>query len=125
MQGTANAFTPDANVLATMTGKKGATQMAPTYGATTSLDWERGLFRRVTTTSAIGNSTINAPTVAPDGTEWTVEIANDAGGARTITFGTNFRATATVGGTASKSIFVKFISNGVIWIEAWRSTAAA
>ncbi len=124
MQGSANAFTPDANKLAALTNKGSPNLVAPTYAATITIDPDAGMFQLITTTSAIGNATLNALSVGKPGAMLELEIANDASSARTITFGTNFRSTGTVVGTASKSILVSFRSNGTKWMEVARSASA-
>jgi hypothetical protein len=122
MQGTKTAFDADPNALAMTTGNWDGPVNQPTYAATMTLDPTTGPYLQVITT-AIGAATLNAASGGYYGQEWEIEIANDAGGARTITFGTNFRPSATVVGTASKSIIVRFRSNGVAWLETHRGVA--
>lgn len=129
MQGTANIFTADANMLAQMTGKGNmplVLVVTPTnpynIAGTTLLDETAGLFQQLIT--GAGNTTLNTITVGKPGQQLYLEIANDAGGARTITFGANFRPTAaTAVGTASRSMMFQFMSNGVKWMEMSRTTA--
>jgi hypothetical protein len=52
----------------------------------------------------------------------TVVIINDATSGKTITFGTNFKPTATLVGTASKTATVSWLSDGTNWYEVGRST---
>ena len=100
--------------------------VVPTYANPVPLatDPTQPGFVDVTTTAGVGNATINASTGGNEGDLLVIRINNDAGAARTVTFGTNFRPTATVVGTASKAITVWFISNGVAWVEAFRGVAA-
>lgn len=108
-----------------MTGSGAPTALySPTYAATVSLDPRASPLCSITTTSAIGNATLNAVTVGQVGQNWTILINNDATLARTITFGTNFRSSGTVTGTTSKAIAVEFVSDGTVWYEMGRSSAA-
>lgn len=129
MQGSATAFTPDANFLAAETGRGNMPLVAlpsaslPYNIAGASLiDENAGPFQQVTT--GAGNTTYNTVGVGKPGQRLELEFANDAGGARTITFGANFRPTAaTLVGTASKSMLIGFRSNGVKWMEQYRTVA--
>lgn len=128
MQGPNNIFQADANMLAAMTGR-GAPNLVQVItasnpyniGGTTLLDENAGMFQQLTT--GAGNTTLNTLTVGKPGQALIVEIANDAGGPRTITLGANFRGTGNVVGTASKSILLEFVSNGVKWMEMSRTAA--
>lgn len=129
MLGPMNIFGADANMLAQITGMHPnglvqAIQPSLPYniGGTTVIDDDNGIFQQLVT--GAGNTTLNTDEVGKAGQLLILEIANDAGGARTITFGGNFRVTAaTVVGTASKSILMGFISNGVKYMELFRTTA--
>ena len=74
----------------------------------------------VAATSA--TSTINAAGPGQFG-QLLIVIVSDTGGV-TITFGTNFKATATVNPTTGKSIVVAFVSDGVAFREFSRSASA-
>lgn len=126
MDGTNTIFSCDRNKAAQLLAgiQTNTPVVAPTYSATISLDPSQALFQQITTTSAIGNATINASDAGKFGQLLVMEIANDSGGARTITFGTNFRSTGTLVGTASKSYVLIFFSNGTSWLEASRSVGA-
>lgn len=124
MNGPANAFSHDFNMIAALTGRCPPNLIAPTYAATMTVDDDAGMFQQINTTSAVGNATVNCDDPGSPGQLLILEIANDAGGARTITFGTNFRSTGTVVGTASKSILVAFMSNGTKYMEIARSASA-
>jgi hypothetical protein len=89
-----------------------------TYAATISLDVTRPNIHKLTAT---GNATIDASGAGVAGQEITVLIANDAT-PRTITFGTNFRPSGTLVGTASKAATVRFVSDGTAWYESGRTT---
>lgn len=129
MQGSSNAWTADANMLAQLTGKGNlpiplvVTATNPyNIAGTTLVDETAGLYQQLNT--GAGNTTINTVTVGKPGQLLVLEIANDAGAARTVTFGANFRPTAaTIVGTASKSMMVGFMSNGVKWMELFRTIA--
>ena len=71
-----------------------------------------------------GNTTLDSDEVGVPGQLLIIEIANDAGGARTITLGAKIRGQGNIVGTASKSIILALMSNGVKWMELFRSTAA-
>lgn len=92
-----------------------------TYAATISLDVTLAALHKTTTVHATGDATINASAAGTAGMRLWVLIVNDGTGAKTITFGTNFRASATVVGTVSKAAVVMFISDGTAWFEVSRS----
>jgi hypothetical protein len=121
-------FAPNADLVAQLTGSG---QPVPgtvlaTYVASGNTDITALLqyTRYVRIITATGNSTVISSFVASPGGLLFVQIDNDSGGARTITFSTGFRATGTVVGTASKAIVVAFVSDGTNWIEYARSVAA-
>jgi hypothetical protein len=93
-----------------------------TYAATVSLDVTKGRLHTVTTTSAVGNATINASGKGFAGQELVLVITNDATAGRTITFGTNFLPSGTLVGTTSKAAVVTFVSNGTSFYEKSRTT---
>lgn len=95
----------------------GLTFSTPTYSLNTA---DPGLYIGTTGAGAI---TINATTGGVAGQTLELMITNDAGGARTVTFGTNFRSTGTLTGTASKVMLMEFWSDGTNWIEASRTVA--
>lgn len=122
------AFSPNADMTAQITGSGQPVPgtLAPTYVASGSTDITAILqySRYVEITTATGNSTVISSFVSTDGGRLVISIANDASGARTITFGTGFRSTGTVVGTASKVILVEFVSDGSTWNELCRSASA-
>lgn len=96
------------------------------YAASINIDPSRGLYQKVSTTAAVGNATLTISDKGRWGEYIDIEIANDAGGARTITFGTGFTAaTSTLVGTISKSAVISFRSNSSTWVEAYRSTGGS
>lgn len=124
MNGTANAFTPDANKLAALTGKgtPNPKSVQLTSGGTDTLDPDFGMTQLLTT--AAGNTTIAALNVGLPGQRLSLVVTNDAGGARTLTFSTDyFRTTATLVGTASKVRTIEFVSDGTKWNEVSRTAA--
>lgn len=139
MAGTNNTpYTPDSDIVAQIsgTGNKspgytGASTVgagfSPVYASTIELApfLQKSRFILITTTSAVGAATITAAFVAPAGCQLNVQIANDAGGARTITFGTGFRPVSTVVGTASEIFVVEFVSDGITWNESGRAGPTA
>lgn len=121
------AFSPNADKVAQITGSGVAipTNITPTYAATIALDsiLIGSNFVLVVTTS-LGAATLTTGYVPNAGAQASIQINNDAGGARTITFGTGFRSTGTVTGTQSKAILVTFTSDGTTWNEDGRTSAA-
>lgn len=91
------------------------------YAAAITLDVGLASFHKVTTVHATGNATINASAEGRAGTSMWVMIENDATTGKTITFGTRFRPSATVVGTASKTAVLQFVSDGKEWFEASRT----
>jgi hypothetical protein len=122
------AFSPNPDKVAQITGSGQPVpgSVIPTYAATTSLDpvLTYSNFVNVVTNSTVGNATLTTGYVFNAGAQITVQISNDSGGARTITFGTGFRSTGTVVGTASKAILVTFTSDGTTLNEDGRTSAA-
>jgi len=126
------AFSPNPDLVAQVTGSgqpapgAGTTGLAPTYASSIELapTLQYSRFVAINTTSGVGNATITAAYVAQAGARLVVQINNDAGGARTITFSTGFRVTGTVVGTASKAILVGFCSDGTTWNEVSRTSSA-
>ena len=114
----------NSDLIAQTSGSGVAVPYAPTYAASVTVDVGVTSYANVVTTSAIGNASILASSGGLPGQRLSVIIANDSGGARTITFTTNFRATGTVVGTASKVIAVGFVSDGSKFIEQSRSASA-
>jgi hypothetical protein len=135
MAGTLNTpFTPDADITAQLTGSgrpnpgfNGAATIgagySPVYAASIDIApiLQKSRFVLITTTAGVGNATITSSFVAPAGALLQIQIANDSGAARTITFSTGFRTTATVVGTASKIFLVDFTSDGTTWNEGGRA----
>lgn len=77
-----------------------------------------------TATTVTSNTTYNhTSAVGPVGTVLEFYMTNDATSGRTVTFGTNFKATGgTLVGTISKSFRIKFVSDGTNWVEESRAT---
>lgn len=112
-------------MLTALTGRGAPNLIAPnslyTVGGTTTIDDDAGLFQQINT--GAGNTTLNTDDAGTPGQLLVLEIANDAGGGRTITLGGNFRGTGNIVGTASKSIMIGFMSNGVKYMELFRTAA--
>lgn len=140
MSGTNNtAWSPDADLTAQITGSGKATPgyngptsigagFVPVYAATIELApfLMKSRFINITTTSGVGNATLTCALVPPTGGAlMTIQIANDASAARTITFGTGFRSTATIVGTASDIFVIGFVFDGLTWNEAFRAGPSA
>jgi hypothetical protein len=116
-------------MLCALTGT-GAPNLVPVVSAsnlyniagTTAVDEDAGMYQQLIT--GAGNTTIQPLTVGQAGQLLVLEIANDAGLARTVTLGSNIRGTATtLVGTASRSMMLGLMSNGVKWMEIFRTTA--
>jgi hypothetical protein len=93
-----------------------------TYATTISLNPNLGGMYTTTTINATGNATINATTPGVAGQNFTLIVYNDATSGKTITLGTNFRASATLVGTSSKAAAISFYSDGTNWLEISRQT---
>ena len=131
------AFAPNADLTAQFTGSGApvpgwtgpasvATGFVPFYAAVIDLAPILQVTRwiNIVTTAGVGNATINCSAVPPAGCKVSLQVNNDAGAARTITFGTGFRTTAaTLIGTASKIMIITFISDGITLNEEDRTIA--
>jgi hypothetical protein len=91
----------------------GLPYQAVAHASTISWDPTAGLVTKITPTGA---ETINALSGGIAGQRATFLFAAD-GSARTITFGTNFAASATVVRGASLRASIEFVSDGTTWIE--------
>lgn len=122
------AFSPNPDITAqlTGTGQPVPGNVTATYVPSGNTDITSILrfSRFVAMTTATGNSTVLTSYVPNAGGLLTVQVTNDASGARTITFGTGFRATGTLVGTNSKILLVSFASDGTTWNETGRSVGA-
>lgn len=96
------------------------------YGATIN-DTVGRHKRSIRDIALTGNATINVAAAAGEsleiGDELLYRLANDAAAARTVTFGTGFKAVSTVVGTESKSINVLFMYDGANFVEVCRTAA--
>ena len=119
----------NADLVAQLSGMGNAVagSVSPTYAATTVLDtvMQYSRYIKIVTTSAVGNSSLTTLTGANPGGLLIIQVNNDAGGARTITFSTGFRSTGTLVGTASQAMVVCFVCDGTTWNEISRTTAYA
>jgi hypothetical protein len=91
------------------------------YAAAVRLETTAGDVHKTTTSNAVGNATINAATAGLPGQHMWVIIANDQIGAKTISFGTNFRSAGALTGSPGKSATLQFISDGTAWYEVART----
>ena len=98
------------------------TQFNPTYASAITLDTTAGTTFFLTTTSAVGNSTLTPGTINPAGQQIQIVILGDASASRTITFGTGFLATGTLATVTSKSVSIDFTSNGTAYVETGRQS---
>ena len=80
-----------------------------------------GDVHKTTTSNAVGDATINAATAGLPGQHMWIIIVNDLGRGKTITFGTNFKSSGTLAGTAGKTATIHFISDGTAWYEVART----
>jgi hypothetical protein len=53
-----------------------------------------------------------------------VNVLADSTGTVTATFSTGFKVTGTVAATSSTNFPIDFVSNGTVWVETGRPTAA-
>lgn len=102
-------------------GPYASVQTVVTYASPTSINVALGHSFKTTTVHATGSVTFNATAGGVADQELTIIIVNDATGAKTITFGTNFKSTGTLVGTVSKQATIRFISDGTNWIEVGRT----
>ena len=110
------AFFGDASLYSTNT------QMNPTYASSITLDTTAANNFFITTTSAVGNATLTAGTINPQGQQIQIVITGDATAVRTITFGTGFLSQGTLSTVQSKTVVIDFTSNGTAYIETGRTT---
>jgi len=89
-----------------------------TYAATISADMDEGNVFTLTTT---GDCQINASNGAA-GQRATFIITDDAIGGHVVTFGTNFKPSGTLVGTANQTATVDFAYDGTNWYEVSRTT---
>jgi len=92
-----------------------------TYSAAISLEVTAGDVHKTTTSNTAGDATINAATAGLAGQHMWIIIVNDLVRGKTITFGTNFKSSGTLAGTAGKTATVHFISDGNAWYEVART----
>jgi hypothetical protein len=93
-----------------------------TYAPAITLETTAGDVHKTTTSNAVGNATINAATGGLPGQHMWVIIVNDQLGAKTISFGNNFKSAGALTGTPGKSTALQFISDGTAWYEVARTT---
>jgi hypothetical protein len=93
-----------------------------TYAPAITLETTAGDVHKTTTSNAVGNATINAATGGLPGQHMWVIIVNDQLGAKTISFGNNFKSAGVLTGTPGKSTALQFISDGTVWYEVARTT---
>ena len=121
-----NAFTPDSNFTAQVTGSgnpiSNTTAVAWVSAGNTSITQALSYTRFITTTTASGNSNIvTANSVVPAGGLVHLQVNNDATSPRLITFGSGFRSNGTQIGTNSKASTFVFVSDGTTLNEFARS----
>jgi hypothetical protein len=98
------------------------TQTNPTYASAITLDTTAANTFFLTTTSAVGNTTLTPGTINPQGHQIQILIAGDASAVRTITFGTGFLTTGTLSTVQSKTVVIDLTSNGTAYVETGRTT---
>lgn len=130
MAGTNNTpFNPNADITAQLTGTGAPVPgaVALTFAATQDISPILQYSRYVeiagsNTTSA--TTTITTLFVAPKGAQLIVNVQADSSGTVTATFSTGFKVTGTVAATTSTNFPISFVSNGTVWVECSRPTAA-
>jgi len=97
---------------------------SPVPGATVSLDTTKYINFKWTPGE---DETINAASAGFEDQELTIIIDTSGATSRTLTFGTNFRSTATLatGTTTARRFVVTFVSDGLVWTERCRTAAQA
>jgi len=97
---------------------------SPVEAATMSIDPTIAPMFRWTPTQA---ETVNALTAGKPGQRITIIIDTVGGSSFVVTFGTNFRTTATLatGTTTLRRFIIDFISDGTVWSEISRTAAMA
>ncbi len=93
-----------------------------TYASVIVLSVTAAFVHKTTTTSLVGDATINASSGGTAGQVMYIVIANDAASGRTITFGTNFKPNGTLVGTIGKTASLIFVSDGTNFYETSRVT---
>lgn len=100
------------------------TQTAVTMASPTSLTTTGSNSFKIS--AASGNFTVNASTAGTAGQFLFLQWSADAGGSRTITYGTNFNSTGTqTSGGASKAATSLWMSDGSAWREMCRTNSLA
>lgn len=126
----ATVYNQPANPIAQLVGGPGAQANIPTFAATMTISpIANGVLNAVTQLSGVSTTsstcTLNAAAIGSFGQIWITICSASSSGTVTYTFGTNFLPTATVAATASKSITVMWVSDGVLsWHEVCRSASA-
>lgn len=93
-----------------------------TYASPTVVTTKTGDVFKTTTVNATGSVTFNADAIGERGQHMEIIILNDATSGKTITFGTNFKPSATIVGTTSKVATIRFTSDGTNgWYEVSRT----
>jgi hypothetical protein len=93
------------------------------YASTIALDVTAASLHKTTTVHATGDCTINASGVGTANQTIRIMVVNDATSGKVVTFGTNFKSTGTLTGTASKAALLTFTSDGTaFWESASRVT---
>jgi len=123
------AFSPNSDITAQLTGTGGPVPGAVslTYAATQAIASILQYSRYVeingsNTTSA--TTTVTTTFVPPKGARLIVNVLADSTGTVTATFSTGFKVTGTVAATSSTNFPIDFVSNGTVWVETGRPTAA-
>jgi len=113
-----NDLTKDANV---SFGTVNGAVYALTNASTITCNMYYGNAYTLSTTDAIGAVQINA-TGGTAGQMVTLIITDDSTGGHVVTFGSYFKPSGTLTGTASKTATVTFVKSGSYWYEVSRTT---
>lgn len=92
------------------------------YSTLTVFDSDLAGLHQIRTNLDVGDATIDMNSPGRAGQEIYLKIDNDTDANRTITFGSMFKVTGSLGGSTAASAILHFISNGVKFWEVSRTT---
>lgn len=118
-------FTLPINHLAQLGGLPGAPGNIVAGAAAMVLDPSAGAVTRIDGDSAVAAAlAITTPNFRGFGATWDVIVNASGVGTVTATFGSGFKVNGTVAPTTGKAIVISFVSDGVVWREKSRTSAA-
>lgn len=118
-------FTLPINHLAQLGGQPMAPANVVAGAAALVLDPNAGSATRIDGDSAVSATiAITTPNFRGFGAIWDVIVNASGVGTVTATFGSGFKVNGTVAPTTGKAIVISFVSDGVVWREKNRTSAA-